>query len=191
MKSSEVYILMDKLKVFQLNELVDLLLEDWGFLGKSYVKSRVQSEVHGLVKYGIAVRVNDDPPVFALKDYADNWREYYGGVKTCPVCGKKFLSRRGKQDRYCSSRCRERARAKRRKAQVRKNVRRYYRGADSTAENHRKPWTEKEIQFLVENYGKLTQKEIAKRLGRTVPAVKAKVKEVSLKAKNREESYAN
>ncbi|SMO77241.1 hypothetical protein SAMN06269117_12919 [Balnearium lithotrophicum] len=183
MKSSEIFILMDRLKVFQLNELVDKLIEDWGFLGKSYIKTRVQSEVYGWVRYGIVVKVNDDPPVFALKEYADNWREYYSGVKTCPVCGKKFLSRRGKQDRYCSARCRERARARRRKTQVRKNVRRYYRGADSTAENYRKPWTEKEIEFLKENYGKLTQKEIAKRLGRTVPAVKAKVKELSLKAR--------
>lgn len=179
MRASDIFILIEDLKVFQMNELVDRLLKDWDFLGKSFVKTRVQSVVYGWVKYGVIVKVNDDPAVFALKDYADSWKEYYSGVKTCPVCGKKFLSRRGEQGKYCSRKCYEKAKTQRRKEDTRRRVRKYLRSAHETAVNKGKPWTKKDIEILrkLKSEGK-THREIAQVLGRTVYSVRWKLQKL-------------
>ena len=177
MRASDIAIAMDKLKVFQINELVDYLMEEWGFLGRSTVKTKVESTVYSWLKYKTLVRVNKEPPIFALPDYADRWRELYGREKKCPVCGKTFFAKRGSQDRYCSRKCYEKAKAKRRRADTRRRVRKYLQSADQAAVNKGKPWTKEEVRKLVElrKEGK-TLREIALILGRTVYAVRWKAK---------------
>jgi predicted nucleic acid-binding Zn ribbon protein len=177
MRASDIAIAMDELKVFQISELVDYLMEDWSFLGRSTVKTKVESTVYSWLKYKTLVRVNRVPPIFALPDYADRWREFYGREKRCPVCGKTFYSRRGSQDKYCSRKCYEKAKAKRRKVDTRKRVKNYLHSADATAVNHNQPWTKEEVKKLIQlrNEGR-TYREIAQILGRTVYSVRWKAK---------------
>jgi predicted nucleic acid-binding Zn ribbon protein len=179
MRTSEIFVLIEELKVFQLNEIVDRLLEEWDFLGRTHVKTKVQSAVYSWLRYGIIVKVNKEPPVFALKDYAGNWKDYYSGIKTCPVCGTTFLSRRGKQDRYCSKKCYEKAKTKRRKEKTRERVKNYLHSADTTAINKGKMWTQREIEILrkLKEEGK-SCREIATELGRTVYSVRWKLQKL-------------
>ncbi len=179
MRTSEIFVLIEELKVFQLNEIVDRLLEEWDFLGRSYVKTKVQSAVYSWLRYGVIVKVNKEPPVFALKDYAENWKDYCSGIKICPVCGTEFLSRRGKQDRYCSRKCYEKAKTRRRKKETRKRVKNYLHSADFTAVNKGKTWTQSDIETLMKlkEEGK-NCREIAIELGRTVYSVRWKLQEL-------------
>ena len=183
MRACDIVIAMDELKVFQISELVDYLMEEWDFLGRKTIKTRVESTVYSCLKDRTLVRINKEPPVFALPRYADNWQEYYTGIKTCPVCGTPFLSRRGKQDRYCSRKCYEKAKAKRRREKTRERVKKYLHSADDLAVNKYKEWTERDIEILqkMREEGK-TCREIAQKLGRTVYSVRwrlQKLKEVS------------
>ncbi len=176
-----IYELILERRYFRISDITEELWKEYGeIFSRSFIRNKVKDFVEVMVGQGLLKVLSEyDPPIFE-NPVAEEEKPLRELLKKCPVCGKDFFPRRGKQDIYCCAKCREKARAKRRKVQVRKNVRRYYRGADHTAVNHGKPWSEKEIQFLKENYGKLTQRAIAGKLGRTVPAVKAKVKELGL-----------
>jgi len=181
MRASEIYLIIEKFKVFQITDIVKELEKEWGFLGKSFIKSRTESVVYSWLKWGRLVKVNENPPIFALKEAAGEWKKHYR-QKRCPVCGKKFYKRRGEQDRYCSAKCRERAKAERRKEETRKRVKKYLHSADKTAVNRGKPWSRKEISLMLKlkNEGK-TCREIAEKLGRTVYSVRWKLQTVEVK----------
>ena len=176
MRKSDIWIVIEDSKVFQLSEIVEVLLKEWEFLGKNYVRNKVQSAVYSWITCGLIVKVNDAPPVFALKKYAGNWKEHYSGIKTCPVCGTPFISKRGEQDRYCSKKCYEKAKTRRSKEKTRERVKNYLHSADSTAVNKYKEWTEKDIEILrkLKEKGK-SCREIATELGRTVYSVRWKL----------------
>ena len=87
MRKSDIWIVIEDSKVFQLSEIVEVLLKEWGFLGKNYVKNKVQSAVYSWVTCGLIVKVNDDPPVFALKKYADDWKEHYSELQRLKEAG--------------------------------------------------------------------------------------------------------
>ncbi len=169
-----------KRRTFTIAEIVDAIYPEYDILGRDYLRNAVKGAVARLVRDGIVRKVSSDPVVFEnLNPVGDEEAE----LRECPVCGKKFYPKRGVQDVYCSRRCYERAKARRRRKDTRKRVKKYLHSADATAVNHGKFWSEEELLFLKEHYGKLTQKEIAKHLGRTVNAVKAKVKELGLSKK--------
>ncbi len=183
-----IYELILERRYFRISDITEELWKEYGeIFPRSFIREKVKSFVEVMVGQGLLNVLTDyDPPIFE-NPIAKEDRPLEELLRKCPVCGKDFFPKRGKQDVYCSAKCREKARAKRRKVQVRKNVRRYYRSSLPTAVNHGNPWSEEELAFLKENYGELTQREIAQRLGRTVPAVKAKVKELGLSKNIRQE----
>lgn len=64
-------------------------------------------------------------------------------------------------------------------------------GVDYHSEEHQNnaflPWNGIQVNFLSRNFDKMSDEELAKTLGRSVGAVKAKMRQLKLKRKNVEE----
>ena len=185
MKRSDIWIAIEEKKVFQIWEIVEELMKEWGFFGRAFVKERVKSAVRYWLSCGLLKKVNDEPLIFALKDYADRWQDF-ATAKVCLVCGKKFFPKRGSQELYCSRKCYAKRKYEKNKEKLKKGARSYYRSLDKVAVRKGLPWTEEEDEFLLQNRGKLTYREIAQKLGRTVEAVAYRAKKLL-----REASRAN
>ena len=179
-----IYELILERRYFRISDITEELWKEYGEIFPRYfIRDKVKSFVEVMVGQGLLNVLTDyDPPIFE-NPIAKEDRPLSELLRKCPVCGKDFFPKRGKQDKYCSRRCYEKAKTRRRRKDTRKRVRKYLHSADATAVNHGNPWSEEELLFLKEHYGELTQKEIAKHLGRTVNAVKAKVKELGLSKK--------
>ena len=166
MTHGEIYKKAYELKVFQVWELIEELLKEWNFLGRNFIKERVTSWLALQVRHEAVVKVNSNPPIFAIKEFSENWKKYLR-YKTCPVCGKEFLPKKS-QTIYCSERCANRQYAKRKWQKVKPEGRR-----------HRK-WTQKELEILRETIrkkGRLSTQDIkrlAKTLGRSFKAIQHK-----------------
>jgi predicted nucleic acid-binding Zn ribbon protein len=121
-----------------------------------------------------------DPPIFE-NPVAKETKPLKELLKKCPVCGKDFFPRRGKQDKYCSRKCYEKAKTQRRKADTRKRVQRYMHSADEKARKKGKRWTQADDQILMKLIEEgMTQREIAERLKRTVYSVRWRVQKLGL-----------
>ena len=166
-----------KRKTFTIPEIVDAIYPEYDVLGRDYLRNAVKGAVARLVRDGIVRKVSDEPVVFENLNPVEN-RE--AELKECPVCGKRFYPKRGVQDVYCSRSCYYKAKYKRTQKELKKRARKYYRSTDRVAVNRGKPWTEEEERFLLENKGKLTYREIAERLGRTVDAVAYRARKLGI-----------
>ena len=166
-----------KRRRFTIPQIVEELMEEYGEIGRAYIKRMVRQAVVKLLREGI-VRKVAEPSVFENL-YPEGDEEEV--ERRCETCGKKFVPKRGSQDRYCSRRCYEKAKARRRRKDTRKRVRKYLHSADKKAENRGKPWSSAEDLLLKEllSSGK-THREIAERLGRTVYSVRWRVQKLGL-----------
>lgn len=183
MTHGDIYKKAYQLKVFRQFELVEELMKDWGFLGRNFVKTRVESWIITQIRHQTLVRVED---YFALPEFAENWQSYIR-TKTCPVCGSQFVPKNS-QEIYCSETCKGKAEyqqkkdkkkeyLKTRKDLNRKAVKNYRTKLQSqTQSGSQKKWQDWEIELL-KSMGKLTKKdmvEVANRLGRSFKSVENK-----------------
>ena len=177
-----------ELKVFQMWELVDELSKDWDFiLTRKRIKDRVRTWIKNNIETGFVKVVSREPLIFAVKEYAKEWREHVR-LRTCPVCGKEFLPLKS-QTLYCSSKCRQRAEYERRRESkkeylrqrkdlTRKASKKYKQKLQSLTPAKKKGvWTQEELELLRSEYkkkGQLTRQDlvsIAQTLGRSFSAV--------------------
>jgi len=190
MTAGDVYEKAFYLKVFQIWELVKALEEDWGFLGRSYVKTRVESWVANQFRYGFIKKINNHPPIFAFIEFSNNWKEYVR-YKTCPICSSSFIPKNS-QEKYCSDQCKARAdylqkkEKKREYLKARKDLTRKasnkYKAKlqQMTTPRKKGKWSIEEVEFLlnaIKEKGKLSKKdlvEIANELGRSFKSVENK-----------------
>ncbi len=168
-----------KRKMFTIPEIVDAIYPEYDVLGRDYLRRAVKGAVARLVRDGIVRKISNDPVVFENLNPVGNEEVE---PKECPVCGKKFYPKRGVQDVYCSRRCYYKAKYRRTQKELKKRARKYYRSNDAAATNHGKPWTEEEDRLLIENKGKLTYRQIAQKLGRTVDAVAYRARKLGITA---------
>jgi len=177
----KIYELILKRRYFRISDITEELSEEYGeVFPRSFLRQKVKDFVEVMLGQGLLkVLPEYDPPIFE-NPIAPETKPLRELLKKCPVCGKDFFPRRGKQDKYCSRKCYEKAKARRRRLSTRKRVRKYMHSADATAVNHYKTWTREEEQFLMENKGKLTYREIAEKLGRTVYSVRWKAQKLGL-----------
>ena len=166
MTHGEIYEKAYRLKAFQVWELIEELLKDWGFLGKKFVKDRVKSWLAIQLRHGALVKVSSNPPIFAFPEFAQSWEEYLR-YRTCPVCSKEFLPSQPTQE-LCSPSCRQ----KHYKAYHRERRKKLRMKLDS-----KRRWTEEEVRILIQlrEEGK-SWEEIARALGRGKEGVKDKFK---------------
>lgn len=166
MTHGEIYETAYRLKAFQVWELVEELLKNWDFLGRRFVKDRVNSWLALQVRHQAVVKVHSDPPIFALKEFSDCWQSHLRH-RTCPVCKKSFLPQKS-QTVYCSQKCADKEYAKRKWKKLKAR--------------RRKPkrWNRQDTELLkkiIREKGKLTTqdfRELAKLLGRTFKSVQHK-----------------
>jgi len=169
-------------KYFRISDITEELWNEYGeIFPRSFIRNKVRNFVEVMVGQGLLkVLPEYDPPIFENPASGET-KPLNELLKKCPVCGKDFFPRRGKQDKYCSRKCYEKAKTKRRKADTRKRVRNYMHSADEKAERRGKQWTPSEDQLLrklIEK--KMTHREIAEKLGRTVYSVRWRVQKLGL-----------
>jgi len=176
-----IYELILERRFFRISDITEELWKEYGeIFPRSFIRNKVRDFVEVMVGQGLLkVLPEYDPPIFE-NPVAKETRSLKELLKKCPVCGKDFFPKRGSQDKYCSAKCREKARTKKRKKDTRIRVRRYYHSADRKVKRYGTPWTKEEEKFLIENKGKLSYREIAEKLGRTVNSVQAKARKLGL-----------
>jgi len=176
-----IYELILERRFFRISDITEELWKEYGeIFPRSFIRNKVRDFVEVMVGQRLLkVLPEYDPPIFE-NPVAKETKPLKELLKKCPVCGKDFFPKRGKQDKYCSAKCREKARTRRRKADTKLRVRRYYHSADRKVKRYGIPWTKEEEKFLIENKGKLFYREIAEKLGRTVNSVQAKARELGL-----------
>ena len=176
-----IYELILKRRYFRISDITEELWGEYGeVFPRSFIRQKVKDFVETMIGQGLLkVLTEYDPPIFE-NPLAEEKKPLKELLKKCPVCGKDFFPRRGKQDKYCSRKCYEKAKARRRRSDTWKRVKKFMHSADATATNHNQPWTQEEEQFLAQNKGKLTYREIAERLGRTVYSVRWRAKKLGL-----------
>ncbi len=176
-----IYELILERRYFRISDITEELWKEYGeIFSRSFIRNKVKDFVEVMVGQGLLKVLSEyDPPIFE-NPVAEEEKPLRELLKKCPVCGKDFFPRRGKQDKYCCRKCYERAKARRRRVDTRKRVSRYMHSADSSAVNHNQPWTKQEESFLIENKGKLTYREIAEKLGRTVYSVRWRARKLGL-----------
>lgn len=190
MTAGDIYKSAYKLKVFQQWQLIEELMKDWDFLGRSFVKIRVESWLINQLKHKTIIKVSKNPVVFALPEFADKWQEYIK-KQTCLVCNKNFIPKNS-QEKYCSEACKGKAEyqqkkeykkqyLKQRKDLVRKASRNYTKKLQSMTKSlKRGKWSKEELTVLQTAHiqkGKLSKKdilEIAQKLGRSFKSVEHK-----------------
>ena len=166
MTYGDIYLKAYPLKVFQIWELVNLLEEDWGFLGKTFIKERVKSWLNVQIRAGAIKQVNKDPAIFAFTEYADNWQSYIN-KKVCKICGKTFVPNQSKNE-FCSETC---------KKQHYKQYHERRRTAQGMKTGSKRRWKKSEELLLLKlkNEG-YTYEQISKHLGRSITSVVEKYK---------------
>ena len=176
-----IYELILERRNFRISDITEELWKEYGeIFSRSFIRNKVRDFVEVMVGQRLLKDLPEyDPPIFE-NPVAKETRSLKELLKKCPVCGKDFFPKRGKQDKYCSAKCREKARTRRRKTDTKLRVRRYYHSADLTAKRYGLVWTEEEDRFLAENKGKLTYRQIAEKLKRTVDAVAYRAKKLGL-----------
>jgi len=176
-----IYELILRRRYFRISDITEELWEEYGeVFPRSFIRQKVKDFVETMIGQGLLkVLTEYDPPIFE-NPLAEEKKPLKELLKKCPVCGKDFFPRRGKQDKYCSRTCYNKAKYRRKKEGLKRRARQYYRSADLTAKRHGLVWTEEEDRFLAENKGKLTYRQIAEKLGRTVDAVAYRAKKLGL-----------
>ena len=187
MTPGKIWKLMLQKKVFQIWEIAEELQKLYPFLPKKWVRDKVREFVKTQIDNGAVVQVYQDPPVFAVSKYANEWKKY-ASFSTCPVCSSSFLPQTPQQI-YCSETCREKADYERKKDKkkeylktrkdlTRKASRKYKQKLQAmTPAKKRGPWTQEELELLKREYekkGHLTRTDlvrIAQALGRSFSAV--------------------
>jgi len=169
-------------KYFRISDITEELWKEYGeIFPRSFIRNKVRDFVEVMVGQGLLkVLPEYDPPIFE-NPVAKETKPLKELLKKCPVCGKDFFPRRGKQDVYCSRKCYEKAKTGRRKVDTRKRVREYMHSADGRAENKGKKWTPSEDRLLEELLEKkMTHRKIAEKLGRTVYSVRWRAQKLGL-----------
>jgi len=169
-------------KVFQQWEVVEELARKYSYLSKGYVKMRVQELVRSQVANGVLLKVHDNPPIFALPQYAQNWREHYKTYYKCEVCGKQYIPSMPHQ-KVCSEACK-------REHQIRL-YRGWRRPEEERARNRRYlPWTRDEDELLKKTFPDLRYsgkkaRELAQILKRSPEAIRRRLYELRKKGVRR------
>jgi len=174
------YRLILERKYFRISDIVEELAKRFPTTPRGKLKEKVSNIVEKMIAYGqLEVLTEYDPPIF------HNPKAKGGDLKSllrkCPICGKDFFPKRGNQDKYCSGKCREKAKTRRRKADTRKRVRAYMHSADGKARKKGEKWSALDdllLKRLLENG--LTHREIAEKLGRTVYSVRWRAQKLGL-----------
>jgi len=176
-----IYELILERRYFRISDITEELWKEYGEIFPRYfIRDKVKSFVEVMVGQGLLNVLTDyDPPIFE-NPIAEEDRPLEELLRKCPVCGKDFFPKRGKQDKYCSRECYYKAKYRRTQKELKKRARKYYRSNDAAATNHGKPWTEEEDRLLIENKGKLTYRQIAQKLGRTVDAVAYRARKLGI-----------
>ena len=190
MTLGEIFETAYSLKVFQLWQLQKKLEENWGFLGKAYIKERVKSWLTTQLKYEAVIKVSNNPPIFAFPEFTENWQELIQ-KQTCSICNTPFIPKNS-QEKYCSDSCRAKAEYQQKKEYKKKYLRqrkdlsrkaskKYSKKLqEMTAGTKKGRWSKEELQTLQMAYmqkGKLSKKdlvEIANQLGRSFKSVENK-----------------
>ncbi len=166
MTHADIFEIAYKLKVFQPWQVINELLNLYeGIFTKKLIKDRVQSFLASQVKAGSVVKVSSTPPIFAFKEFSDEW-EPYALKYTCKVCGKAFFPSMPHQE-FCSEECKKKSH----------NARRRTHG-------HRySKWEPWEIELLQKTFpdGRFEgskARAIAPRLGRTPEAIRRKLRDL-------------
>ncbi len=171
MTPGKIWKLMLQKKVFQIWEIAEELQKLYPFLPKKWIRDKVREFVKTQIDNGAIVQVFQEPPIFAVSKYANEWKKYVQ-KRTCETCGKKFIPFRPEQV-HCSVKCRERKKA-----------------TPLPPQKTQKKWTKEEEELLKKllkekeklKKGDLT--EIAQRLGRSYRSVWHKVRRLRFEAQN-------
>lgn len=170
MTPGKIWKLMLQKKAFQIWEIAEELQKLYPFIPKKWIRDKVREFVKTQINNNALMQVSLDPPVFAIKKFAGEWKKY-ARFNTCPICGSSFLPQ-NPQEIYCSKKCagKEYARRKWRKVKPPKRL--------------NKHWSEEELEMLKEEIrkkGKLSAKdirELSDKLGRSFKSVLHKYYEV-------------
>ena len=170
MTPGRIWKIMLQKKVFQIWEIAEELRRLYPFLPKKWIRNKVREFVRTQIENGALVQVHNNPPLFAIKKHADEWKKH-ARFSRCPVCGSSFLPQ-NPQEIYCSKKCAEKEYAKRKWKKVKPPKR------------LNKHWSEEELGILKEEIrkkGKLSAKdirELSEKLGRSFKSVLHKYYEV-------------